>query len=191
MFKSVGTFNMQQKTGFDLQLVVVVVVVFFTAISMLLASATAKAVEFPPMVASDVALLQDNLGEMKKLAPKLRMQLRTVRSQVEFDVRQIHNIERSISQSERDLERLIMMHRGDRFSELRAHFLVDDLRRKAKIMHEGENYVLGMIERLQENQDDRLLPMIEQYNQLFLILGEYNQLIDQCLNIITSQKEMS
>lgn len=189
MFKSVGTFNMQQKIGFDLQLVVVMV--FFTTISMLLASATAKAVEFPPMVASDVALLQDNLGEMKKLAPKLRMQLRTVRSQVEFDVRQIHNIERSISQSERDLERLIMMHKGDRFSELRAHFLVDDLRRKAKNMHEGKNYVLGMIERLQENQDDRLLPMIEQYNQLFLILGEYNQLIDQCLNIITSQKEMS
>ncbi|MES9930573.1 MAG: hypothetical protein ABW158_20890 [Candidatus Thiodiazotropha sp. 6PDIVS] len=189
MSNSVCALNVQRMINFNFRFLMTMA--FFIAISMGVPSTTAKAVEFSQMVESDVALIQDNLREMKKLAPKLRVQLRTVRSQVEFDVRQIHTIERSISQSERDLERLIVMHKSDRFNEMRAHFLVDDLRRKAKSMHEGENYILGLIERLQEKQNDQLLPMIEMYNHLLLILGEYNQLIDQCLSIIVPPKEIS
>ena len=149
-----------------------------------------QAAEFKQLVDTDVAQLQAKLDEMKALAPQLRVQLRKVRSRVEFDVRQIHSIERSISQSERDLERLIMMHRGNRFSEMRAHFLADSLRRKTRNLHAGENYIIALIEREQENPEQGRKALLEEYNQLQLQLGSYNQLMDECLAIVNVQNEV-
>ncbi|MCG7897720.1 MAG: hypothetical protein JAY85_04595 [Candidatus Thiodiazotropha weberae] len=149
-----------------------------------------QAAEFQQLVDTDVEQLQTKLDEMKTLAPQLRVQLRKVRSRVEFDVRQIHAIERSISQSEKDLERLILMHRGNRFNEMRAHFLADSLRRKSRNLHAGENYVMSMIEREQENPEPGKLELLEDYNQLQLQLASYNQLMDVCLSILNVQYEI-
>ncbi|MCG7981657.1 MAG: hypothetical protein JAY90_02780 [Candidatus Thiodiazotropha lotti] len=151
---------------------------------------TVQAAEFQQLVDTNVEQLQAKLDEMKALAPQLRVQLRKVRSRVEFDVRQIHAIERSISHSERDLERLIIMHRGDRFNEMRAHFLADSLRRKTRNLHAGENYVMAMIEREQENPELGRRELLEEYNQLQLHLGSYNQLMDECLAILNVQTEV-
>lgn len=152
-------------------------------------SATAQEIGATALDETDLSQLKNSLKEMKALAPKLRIQLRTVRSQVAFDVRQIHNIERSISQAERDITRLIMMHEGNRFNQLRAHFLGDDLRRKAKSMHQGESYVESKLVQLQENPDQRMTVLLEQYNQLRSLLGAYTQLIDESLNLMTLQHD--
>jgi ribosomal protein L29 len=61
--------------------------------------ALAEAAEIKPLSETDITKLQTKLDEMKAHAPKLRIQLRKVHSQVEFDVRQVHGIERSISQA--------------------------------------------------------------------------------------------
>lgn len=148
---------------------------------------TVQAAEFQQLVDTDVEQLQAKLDEMKALAPQLRVQLRKVRSRVEFDVRQIHAIERSISHSERDLERLIIMHRGDRFNEMRAHFLADSLRRKSRNLHAGENYVMALIEREQEDPETAKSELLEDYSELQLQLGSYNQLMDECLVILSVQ----
>ena len=148
-------------------------------------SSPAHAAAFEALGDEQITSLQEHLTTMKDLAPKLRVQLRRMRAQVDFDVRQIHTIERSISQAERDLERLIAMHKRNGFNGIRAHFLADDLRRKAKGLHEGEIYVVGRIERLREGPNGKKVTLLEQYDQLRLLLGDYNQIVDQCLSIIS------
>ena len=148
-------------------------------------SSPAHAAAFDALGDAQITSLQQHLTTMKDLAPKLRVQLRRMRAQVDFDVRQIHTIERSISQAERDLERLIAMHKRNGFNSIRAHFLADNLRRKAKGLHEGEAYVVGRIEGLREEPNGKAAALLEQYDQLRLLLGDYNQVVDQCLNIIS------
>jgi hypothetical protein len=60
-----------------------------------------QAAEFKPLAEIDVTKLQVKLDEMNNLALPLRVQLRKVRSLVEFDIRQTHSIERSVSQAEK------------------------------------------------------------------------------------------
>ncbi|MEJ2619559.1 MAG: hypothetical protein P8163_04720 [Candidatus Thiodiazotropha sp.] len=148
-----------------------------------------QAAELKPLADIDVVKLQVKLDEMKSLASPLRVQLRKVRSEVEFDIRQIHSIERSISQAENDLKRLIMMHRGGRFNGMRAHFLTDSLRRKARNLHGGEDYVDAMMSREQQKPDQQNAELLNDYNQLRSQLGNYSQLLDQCLVITTRQQQ--
>jgi hypothetical protein len=149
-----------------------------------------QAAEFKPLAEIDVTKLQVKLDEMNRLAPPLRVQLRKVRSLVEFDIRQTHSIERSVSQAEKDLKRLIMMHKGGRFNGMRAHFLVDSLRRKARNLHSGEDYVDVMISREQDKSDQQNAVLLNDYKQLKLQLGDYSQLLDQCLVIMTRQEQV-
>jgi hypothetical protein len=148
-----------------------------------------QAAEFQPLAEIDVTKLQVKLDGMNNLATPLRVQLRKVRSQVEFDIRQIHSIERSVSQTENDLKRLIMMHKGGRFNAMRGHFLTDSLRRKARNLHSGEDYVDLMISREQDKSDQQNAELLNEYNQLQSQLGNYSQLLDQCLVIITRQEQ--
>jgi hypothetical protein len=147
-----------------------------------------RAVEFIPLNESDLDRLAVNLEEIKVIAPKLRIQLRKIRSQVVFDVRQVHAIEHAISPVERDLVGMGAMHKGQRINELRAHFLADDLRRKTKSLHTGEKYVTAMYDQLLEDPDPRKAVLLEQYEQL---LSDYNRLLDQCLSIAITNRDAS
>jgi hypothetical protein len=100
-----------------------------------------------PLTDEDLVLLTSALDELKTLAPKLRVHLRTLRTQVDFDPRQIHQIERGMSQSQKNLERLIAMSRRHAYSAMRAHFQADDLRRKSEGLKTAKLYVEGRLAR--------------------------------------------
>jgi hypothetical protein len=82
-----------------------------------------------------------------------------------------------------------MMHKGDRFNGIRAHFLTDGLRRKARNLQSGEDYVDVMISREQDKPDQQNAELLNDYNQLQSQLGNYSQLLDQCLVIMTRQEQ--
>ena len=92
----------------------------------------AYAADFEPLDETALMSLSEHSKAMQQLAPQLRIQLRSVRMSMKFDVREIHNIERSIGKAQNDVERLIAMHNANRVNLIRARFLVDDLRRTAR-----------------------------------------------------------
>jgi hypothetical protein len=133
-----------------------------------------------------VQTLQQTLTELKALGPKLRVLMRTLRKQVGFDPREIHNIERAMSQSEKDLERMIAMHQRDSFNKMRAHFMADDLRRKSKGLKTSLGYIARRIRELNEVSGERGLN--EQLNAnddaLLEMLGRYADLVAQSLTLM-------
>lgn len=104
---------------------------------------------------AELQSLQSILAELRSLAPKLRVLLRTLRQQVGFDPREVHSIERGLSQSQKDIERLIAMHERKAFNRMRAHFMADDLRRKSEGLKESLGYITRRIRELDEAPGDR------------------------------------
>lgn len=104
---------------------------------------------------AELQSLQSILAELRSLAPKLRVLLRTLRQQVGFDPREVHSIERGLSQSQKDIERLIAMHNRKAFNKMRAHFMADDLRRKSEGLKESLSYITRRIRELDEASGDR------------------------------------
>jgi hypothetical protein len=148
-----------------------------------------QSAEQKALVAEEVQLLEDSLAEMKAMAPKLRVSLRSVRKQSGFNVRESHKVERNLSSSQKDMERLIAMHRRGAVSQMRAHFLVDDLRRKAEGLKESLAYIeLHLQEQPGENgtapdtPNENSVP--GQETGLIQLLGRYALLVDNSLSML-------
>ncbi|MCU7797010.1 MAG: hypothetical protein KZQ75_07765 [Candidatus Thiodiazotropha sp. (ex Myrtea spinifera)] len=136
------------------------------------------------LAAEEVQALDGVLSEMKALAPKLRVTLRSVRRQVGFDVRKIHNVERDISQSQKDIERLIAMHQRGAVNQMRAHFLVDDLRRKSDGLRESLNYVVLRVREIDSAGAPNNGSGSESNDALVELLGLYSSLVDDSVAML-------
>ncbi len=117
------------------------------------------------LLAEEIQLLDDSLAEMKTLAPKLRVSLRSVRKQAGFKIRESHKVERNLSSLQKDMERLIAMHRRQAVSQMRAHFLVDDLRRKGEGLKESLAYIEVHLQK-QADGDSGLIELLQRYTLL-------------------------
>jgi len=137
----------------------------------------------------DVRLLQERLREMLAMAPKLRVLLRSLRKQIGIDSREILTIERSISQSQTDLQRLIAMHQRGAVNSMRVHFLVDDLRRKADALHDSLAYLIrhvrgggaGDVGKLDEK-------VLKENADLEQQLGHYSELLTQDVELLQARR---
>jgi hypothetical protein len=141
------------------------------------------------LIVEEVQLLEDSLAEMKAMAPKLRVSLRSVRKQAGFNVRESHKVERNLSSSQKNMERLIAMHRRGAVSQMRAHFLVDDLRRKAEGLKESLAYIelhlqeqTGETETSPDASSKNSVP--DQETGLIQLLGRYTLLVDNSLSML-------
>jgi hypothetical protein len=166
----------------------VTAVIMFGLIGSLQAEEVQSAEE-KALVAEEVQLLVDSLAEMKAMAPKLRVSLRGVRKQAGFKPRESHKIEKNLSSSQKDMQRLIAMHRRGAVSQMRAHFLVDDLRRKAEGLRESLAYIeLHLQEQSEETEaspgasSENSVPHKE--SGLIQLLGRYTLLIDNSLTML-------
>ncbi|MCU7813055.1 MAG: hypothetical protein KZQ77_17760 [Candidatus Thiodiazotropha sp. (ex Notomyrtea botanica)] len=130
------------------------------------------------LTVEEVQALDGVLSEMKAMAPKLRVTLRSVRRQVGFDARKIHSVERNISQSQKDIERLIAMHQRGAVNQMRAHFLVDDLRRKSDGLKESLNYLVLRVRELDSAEEPNNGAASESNDALVELLGLYSALVD-------------
>ncbi|MEJ2396587.1 MAG: hypothetical protein P8045_10815 [Candidatus Thiodiazotropha sp.] len=140
----------------------------------------------PALNDTELQSLQDTLSQLKSLSPKLRVLLRTLRRQVGFDPTAIHKIERGMSQSEKDLERMIAMHQRNAFNKMRAHFMTDDLRRKSEGLKESLDYVNRHIQKLNEAPEDRESneQLKKRDHDLLEMLGLYTDLVSQSLTLL-------
>ncbi|MEW8521929.1 MAG: hypothetical protein AB2552_02650 [Candidatus Thiodiazotropha endolucinida] len=163
----------------------------YLVFGLVLASGWSKpvcAADFEPL--DEIALMSmiEHLKVMQQLAPQLRIQLRSVRMNMKFDVREIHNIERSIGKAQTDIERLIAMHETNRVNAIRAHFLVDDLRRKASALDQGLSHVTQRIMKkygVSEENELQNIEINEEDSQLLSLLQDYSQLMDQSLQLVS------
>lgn len=123
--------------------------------------------------------LQSTLSELRSLAPKLRVLLRTLRQRVGFDPREVHTIERSLGQSQKDLERMLAMHQRKAFNKLRAHFMADDLRRKSEALVESLGYIKRRIREIDKGSHERAADAELQKGDdaLVELLGLYSNLV--------------
>lgn len=149
-----------------------------------------NATDFEPLDEIGRMGLKEHLETIRKLAPQLRTQLRSVRMTMKFDVREIHNIERSIGKSQTDIERLLAMHETDRVNAIRVHFLLDDLRRKAATLDRGLAHVMqrillkyGVPEQTQLHHED----LEEQERHLLSLLQDYTQLVNLSLRLVSGE----
>lgn len=125
------------------------------------------------LIAEEVEILDATLAEMKALAPKLRVSLRSVPKQSGLNARVGHKVERNLSISQKDMERLIAMHRRGAVSQMRAHFLVDDLRRKTEGLKASLTYI-----------EDHLQEQAGEESGLIQLLGRYTILLDSSLTML-------
>ena len=139
-----------------------------------------------PLNENELETLQATLAELNGLAPKLRVQMRTLRQQVGFDPRVIHTIERDMGQSQKDLERMIAMHQRNAFNPMRAHFMADDLRRKSDSLKSSLSYVKRRIQELDETQGNRQQNEEVKRNDDALIeqLGLYTDLVTAAVMLL-------
>jgi septation ring formation regulator EzrA len=152
-----------------------------------LTAATDEVTDTPALSDNELQSLQETLSQLKSLSPKLRVLLRTLRRQAGFDPTAIHKIERRMSQSERDLERMIAMHQRNAFNKLRAHFMADDLRRKSQGLKESLDYVKRHIQKLNEVPGDRKPNEQLQKSDddlLLEMLGLYTDLVSQSVTLL-------
>ncbi len=133
----------------------------------------------PGLNQEELQALQSTLAELKSMGPKLRIQLRTLRKQVGFDPREIHKIEQAMGQSEKNLERLIAMQQRNAFKKMRAHFMVDDLRRKSESLNDLLGYVKQLIQQLDQAPGGRQVDAQLKRNDdaLMELLGLYSDLV--------------
>ncbi|MES9993588.1 MAG: hypothetical protein ABW098_16680 [Candidatus Thiodiazotropha sp.] len=150
----------------------------------------AEAADFEPLEEIALMGLVENHKTMQQLAPQLRMQLRVVRMGMKFDIREIHNIERSIEKALKDVERVIAMHNSSRINSIRARFLVDDLRRKAAALEQGLAHVSQQITskyNLTEEVELKDTAASEEDVRLLSLLQNYTQLVTQSLELVSPQ----
>ncbi|MCU7932294.1 MAG: hypothetical protein KZQ90_15955 [Candidatus Thiodiazotropha sp. (ex Codakia rugifera)] len=151
---------------------------------------SAETAEFERLNETELKSLVEHLQAMKALAPQLRIQLRSMRMGANFEVREIHNIERSIGKAQTDIERMITMHKRDKISKVRAHFIADDLRRKASSLDQGLAHVTKQLEKKFgisiENESQRQ-QLSEQDNQLLSLLEDYSLLVKQSLQVVSGE----
>lgn len=142
--------------------------------------------EAQPLEEAELQSLRSTLGELRQLAPKLRILLRTLRQQVGFDPREIHSIERGMSQSQQDLERMIAMHERDAFNRMRAHFMADDLRRKSEGLKASLAYVKRRISELDQAPGDRRddAELKQNDDALVELLGLYSDLVSESVMLL-------
>ncbi|MCU7873644.1 MAG: hypothetical protein KZQ91_12965 [Candidatus Thiodiazotropha sp. (ex Lucinoma borealis)] len=151
---------------------------------------SAETAEFERLDEIELKSLDEHLQAMKALAPQLRIQLRSMRMAANFEIREIHNIERSIGKAQTDLERLIAMHKRNGINKVRAHFIADDLRRKASSLDQGLVHVTKQLEKkygISIVYDSQRQKLSEQDNQLLSLLEDYNQLVKQSLQVISGE----
>jgi chromosome segregation ATPase len=150
----------------------------------------ADAQDKPGLNEEELQELQSTLAELKSLGPKLRIQLRTVRRQVGFDPREIYKIERAMGQSEKDLERLIAMQQRNAFKKMRAHFMVDDLRRKSESLNGLLGYVKQLIQQLDQAPGGRQADAQLKQNDdaLLELLGLYSDLISASVMMLKDKE---
>ncbi len=150
------SYNEVVRTNFRFfRLTLLSLLLIFTDTALSAAEAEVDATKPQPLSGEELQSLQSTLSELQSLAPKLRVLLRTLRQQVGFDPREIHSIERDMSQAEKDLERMIAMHQRNAFNKMRAHFMADDLRRKSEGLKDSLAYVKRRIRELDEAPGDR------------------------------------
>ena len=139
--------------------------------------------------AGESAVLQQSLDEMKRMAPKLRVMLRTLRTQVGIDSRQVYTIENSIGQPQKDLERLVAMHQRGAVNRMRAHFLSDDIRRKAEALQTALAYVIRREHALDSTTGDKQkVEAVREDNQALIeMLGDYGKLLEKDLALLQSK----
>lgn len=136
----------------------------------------------------DVRLLHEGLNEMLAMASKLRVLLRSLRKQIGIDSREVLVIERSISQSQTDLQRLIAMHQREAVNSMRAHFLADDLRRKADALHEALAYLIRRDRKRVAGEEARLDEnVLKEYADLQRQLGRYSELLTQDVELLQAR----
>ncbi|MEW8027542.1 MAG: hypothetical protein AB2792_19560 [Candidatus Thiodiazotropha sp.] len=148
------------------------------------------AAEFEPLDEISLMSMAEHLKTMQQLAPQLRIQLRSVRMTMKFDIRQIHDIERGIGKAQTDIERLIAMHKTDRVNSTRAHFLVDDLRRKASTLDQGLSHVTQRIMKkygVSEENEIQNTGISEEDSQLLSLLQDYSRLVNQSLQLVSGE----
>ncbi len=136
--------------------------------------------------AEEVQVLKSSLDELRTMAPSLRILLRTLRTQVGFDPREIQNIERGMSQSQQNLERLIAMHERNAFNPMRAHFMADELRRKSEGLRDSLSYVKRRINELDEAPGERKADEELKRNDDALMeqLGLYSDLVGATVAVL-------
>jgi len=150
---------------------------------------SAGADEAPLLTDENLASLQSALVEMQALAPKPRVLLRSLRRQVGFDSREIFNIERGITQSQKDMERLIAMYQRGAMNPMRAHFLADDLRRKADGMLDSRAYVVRQSEELEKASGDKMgADVLKENADLREHLARYSELLDQHVEMLKERR---
>ncbi|MEJ2592281.1 MAG: hypothetical protein P8178_12940 [Candidatus Thiodiazotropha sp.] len=139
--------------------------------------------------ADEVAVLRQSLDEMQRMAPKLRVMLRTLRTQVGIDTRQVYTIENSIGQPQKDLERLVAMHQRGAVNRMRAHFLTDDIRRKAEALQSALAYVVRREHALDSTTGDKQkVEAVREDNQALIgMLGDYGKLLEKDLALLQSK----
>ncbi|MEW8352385.1 MAG: hypothetical protein AB2665_01180 [Candidatus Thiodiazotropha sp.] len=148
--------------------------------------------DFQPLDEVALMSLAEHHKAMRQLAPQLRIQLRTMRMSMKFDVREIHNIERSVEKAQSDIERLIAMHNTNRVNSIRAHFLVDDLRRKAASLDQGLSHVTQRIANkysLAEEQEIQDQTLGVEDAQLLSLLRDYSRLVNQSLQLVSAERQ--
>ncbi len=181
------SYNEVVRTHFRIHLLVLLPLLLACAVSALSAAeAEVDATGPQPLNAEEVQALQSTLSELQSLAPKLRVLLRTLRQQVGFDPREIHSIERDMSQSEKDLERMIAMHRREAFNQMRAHFMADDLRRKSAGLKDSLAYVKRRIQELDDASGNRQRDAELKKNDDALVeqLGLYHNLVSAAVMLL-------
>ncbi|MEW8507964.1 MAG: hypothetical protein AB2598_14790 [Candidatus Thiodiazotropha sp.] len=150
------------------------------------------AAEFEPLDEVALMSLAEHHKAMQQLAPQLRVQLRTVRMSMAFDVREIHNIERSTEKALKNIERLIAMHKTNRVNSTRVHFLVDDLRRKRAALEQGLTHVSRQVAKkygLAEEAELQKSVTSEEDAQLLSLLQDYNLLLSQSMRLLSAEAQ--
>ncbi len=183
------SYNEKLRTGQSrLQLLIPILLSLFLT-AQVVAQETDAAAQEKALSVEDLQSLESSLSDLKSLAPQLRVQLRTLRSQVGFDPREIHQIERGMSQSQKDLERLIAMTKRDAFNGMRAHFLADDLRRKSEGLLDSLSYVETRIQQLNKDSTDRQADTDRQQQDeaLLNLLGRYSKLLNNSVSLLKSK----
>jgi hypothetical protein len=184
------SYNEVVRTGFRFSLLTLFpLLVSLSTTALTAAEAQTKTSEPQPLNEEELHALQSTLTELQSLAPKLRVLLRTLRKQVGFEPREIYNIERAMSQSEKDLERMIAMHRRNAFNKMRAHFMADDLRRKSAGLKDSLGYVKRRIQELDDTQNERQQNADLKKNDDALVeqLGLYSDLVHASVMLLKDE----
>lgn len=151
---------------------------------------SAHGAEFEALDEPALRSLGEHLTAMEKLAPQLRNGLRSASTSMKFAVSEIHDIELSIEKAQSDIERLIVMHNTDRVKPVRAHSLVNDLRRKGAALDQGLSRVTQRLEKkygAAKQEEAANKAYSEEESQLLSLLQDYTRHVNQSLQLLSGE----